>query len=130
MPDSLLVRRITRWRSSTSSSRFKTRLTRINLLEALILTKAFLADQQRLLSATDPRLLEAYNIHGALRLPGVPHADALLRDQQRLLAGQAFPIPGLPQHGLNPSAISLDPHLRYHHLKLSLIERKSINSNK
>lgn len=66
-------------------------------------------DQQRLLSATDPRLLEAYNIHG-LRLPGVPHAD-LLRDQQRLLAGQAFPI-GLQQHGLNPSAISLDPHLR------------------
>ncbi|CBY24184.1 unnamed protein product [Oikopleura dioica] len=71
--------------------------------------QAFLADQHRLLSATDPRLLEAYNIHG-LRLPGVPHAD-LLRDQQRLLAGQAFPI-GLQQHGLNPSAISLDPHLR------------------
>jgi hypothetical protein len=112
MPDFLLARRITRWRSSTSCSRFKTRLTRINLLKAIILTKAFLADQQRLLSATDPRLLEAYNIHGALRLPGVPHAD-LLRDQQRLLAGQAFHIPGLPQHGLNPSAISLDPHLRY-----------------
>jgi len=87
--------------------------------------QAFLADQQRLLSATDPRLLEAYNIHGALRLPGVPHGADLLRDQQRLLAGQAFPIPGLPQHGLNPSAISLDPHLR-RSVGQSMIDSRSI----
>ncbi|CAG5099253.1 Oidioi.mRNA.OKI2018_I69.XSR.g16383.t2.cds [Oikopleura dioica] len=84
-------------------------------------------NQQRLaLSATDPRLLaDAHNIYGALRLPGVPHAD-LLRDQQRLLSGQPFPIPGLPQHGLTPSAISLDPHLR-RSVGQSMIDSRLLN---